>query len=199
MLVLLSDFVVSVLATLVSAGILAFLGYIFRQKIRRAFKGEVLVPSSFALDFSLAIEGPSWNKGVETAHLVVGNAGEVEVSNLQLFVCKFSSRGLCITPIKQKGLFRSISTGEGERIQFDVPSSWLDFNFGREEARIFVQGIDSRGTCYRKTFYLLPGKRVSPQLITRSRKPLPSRRIVAHRAADIASIGKRYTLDLSCG
>ena len=196
------SFFLNTLSTVLAAGITAALGFLFRDRIRKAFLGKRLYPKEMIPCILVKGEALCNCEGQKIFLVTVENTGSIPIADIQFFIARNSIKrnSLIISYIDVPISYRSnwSNDGNGERMQLEIPSNRL-IGYGDDNYRLFVQFSGTDGTVYRTTYYLLENKTLQKQITIRAAKPLPKRTIKANDAGTISSLQRKYSLDLSVG
>ena len=186
------SFFLNTLSTVLAAGITAALGFLFRDRIRKAFLGKRLYPKEMIPCILVKGEALCNCEGQEIFLVTVENTGSIPIADIQFFI----ARNSIDVPISYRSNWSN--DGDRERMQLEIPSNRL-IGYGDDNYRLFVQFSGTDGTVYRTTYYLLENKTLQKQITIRAAKPLPKRTIKANDAGTISSLQHKYSLDLSLG
>jgi hypothetical protein len=193
------QYITTVSLNLVTAGILTLVGYLFRNKLKKLFTSNDLVPRDAIPMVSIESGDHFWGaNNIKYTTILIENEGNISVSKIGIFLCCSSENSVAITPIKVKESYKWVNAGNGERVQFDIPLSLFDA-CNQDDRRIFVQMLDNKGVKYRRTVYLCGDQGLSPQATMRVRKMLPKKFLHPTSPKRIDKLVSKYSLDMSKG
>lgn len=209
---ILEQFAISTSSTLTAAAIAALIGFLFRNKIRKALRGLDLLASSHAPAIEFVdmqyITDLNYNKNV---HFLIKNCGSVDISNIKLFSCSVENAGnptsLSIVNLPYERQFTTISQNDGEVMQLAVGAEYFKQDSFYPNSRLFIEMASEDGSCFRATIIRAADDNSIDfgeggffvDHIGRVRKPLPPWKIETGNTAKIKRLVKRYSIDLSVG
>lgn len=196
---MLQDFIINTVSAIISAAFIAFIAYVFRNKIKYAFLGDSLQPADAIPQIELLNETPCADPNrINYYLLTIRNTGNIQVYRPQLFLCQLDPRSLSIRPLSSRTNLKWSNKNEGEMLQLEISASEL-YGFGRDDRWLYLQMLNERGVVYRKTFYLDDNKTLIPQAINRVNKPLPNKTLFAFTEARAQKLIVKYDLNLTVG
>lgn len=196
---MLQDFIISTVSAITSAAFIAFIAYVFRNKIKFAFLGDSLQPADAIPQIELLNETPYMDPDKINFYLLtIRNTGNIQIYRPQLFLCQLDPGSLSIRPLSSRINLKWSNNDEGEMLQLEISASEL-YGFGRNNRWLYLQMLNERGIVYRKTFYFDTDKTLIPQAIHRVNKPLPNKTLFAFTETRTQKLIKKYDLDLTTG
>lgn len=196
---MLQDFIISTVSAITSAAFIAFIAYVFRNKIKFAFLGDSLQPADAIPQIELLNETPYMDPDKINFYLLtIRNTGNIQIYRPQLFLCQLDPGSLSIRPLSSRINLKWSNNDEGEMLQLEISASEL-YGFGRNNRWLYLQMLNERGIVYRKTFYFDTDKILIPQAIHRVNKPLPNKTLFAFTEARTQKLITKYDLDLATG
>lgn len=194
---MLQDFIISTVSAITSAAFIAFIAYVFRNKIKFAFLGDSLQPADAIPQIELLNETPYMDPDKINFYLLtIRNTGNIQIYRPQLFLCQLDPGSLSIRPLSSRINLKWSNNDEGEMLQLEISASEL-YGFGRNNRWLYLQMLNERGIVYRKTFYFDTDKILIPQAIHRVNKPLPNKTLFAFTEARTQKLITKYDLDLA--
>jgi hypothetical protein len=184
---LLSDFLLTVGATIFSAGVLAIIMLLFKSKIRQLLMVDDLMPASKVPNLSMCFLGSNGNCGnLPNSSLWLNNVGEMGVSKIRVFCYKHNmdSGNRTIKYLKGKTDYNFANSGDGEILSITLGDT---YNFFTEDelglSGVYVEMLDENNTIYCQTIYVYQdntrGELISTtQAINRLKKRLPKKEMV---------------------
>lgn len=198
------DIIGSVIASLITAALIAFIGYLFRNKIKCVFRKEDLLSANDLPNLSAKIDGSAnaHNGACGTMLLLFCNTGSASLSRIRPYFGKLTSETLALTPIGKNKTYSVSHNGSGEAIQFRTDAQPFLNSQSPCENRLYVQATDSKGINYIFMFYIhSDGKTIKliRQSIMRAKRRLPEKGVCACGKNRVQCVAKRYSIDLSVG
>lgn len=204
--------VINVISALIATAIIAFTGYIFRNKIRKILKGVDLLALDETPDIEFVdlqyITDLNSNK---MAHFLISNCGHINIAKIRLFKCSMKNAGnpttLTITKLPYERQFTSIRHDSGEAMQIGIDTHFFKIKESYPDIRLFVELNSEDGSYFRATIVRTGGVYpiefdeggFSVIHIGRVKRPLPFWNIKSSDPPHIEQIRRKYDLDLTVG
>ena len=206
-----------IIATILSAGILALILYIFKGKIKRIFSGNDLFPASKipvleidAYNYGLIEEnGVKNTKGLS---ITLSNEGEIGVSDIRVFYYKQDynhvkneykmSAKLLINGISHQ--WSNLRCGECAGISIEGfadhlsnnPQEGMLINF---QEGILIEMVDEHNIIFCQNLHVYKNEKgnidLLPQTIKRLKRKLPKK----INSRDLEYVGSKYGVDITVG
>lgn len=209
----LEQFVINTFSTITAAAFIAFIGFLFRNPIRKKLNGIDLLalgqtPKIEFVDMQY-ITDLKYNKKV---HFLIKNCGNIDAAHIRLFKCDMENAGnptsLSIAKLPYERQFTSTGHGEsGEAMQIAVDVKLFKTKEAYPDSRLFVEMTGRDGSYFRATIIRPRGTGLAElgeggffaDHIGRVGKPLPFWRIQTTNTKGIERLERKYDLDLAIG
>lgn len=209
----LEQFVINTISTITAAAFIAFIGFLFRNPIRKRLNGIDLLAlgqtPNIEFEDMQYITDLRYNKKV---HFLIKNCGNIDVAHIRLFKCDMKNAGnptlLSIAKLPYERQFTSIGhSGSGEVMQIAVDVELFEMEETYPDNRLFIEMTGRDGSYFRAT--IIRPRETSPaelgeggffaDHIGRVSKPLPFWRIKTSNTKRIEHLERKYDLDLAVG
>lgn len=204
--------VINVISTIIAAALITFVGFAFRNKIRKVLNGVDLFTSDRTPDIEFVdmqyITNLKYNKNVI---FLISNSGNINVSNIKLYKCSTENAGnptfLSIVNLPYERQFTSVGHGSGETMQIAVDASYFKESDTYPDDRLFVEMTSEDGSYFRATI-IRTGETDPIELgeggvfadhIGRVSGPLPFWKISTNNPRRIDRLQRKYDIDLAVG
>ena len=196
------DIVTSTVADLLAALVIAATAYVLRTKILRLFRASTLRSRNQSPSLSLEIDSVKNEHDEWVTIFVVENTGDIEISDLRVFLCSHNSsaESLVIKKIKIDEQRKWINDG-GQRLQLNTRSLHEGCNVTEDE-RYFVEFVDDiDGTIFRMSRGVPSAKDGTMPFYGTvvCRKRLPRKGLTATGRDTIKKKSAKYDVDLAVG
>lgn len=205
-------FVIDVTSTIVAASVIAFVGFMFRNRIRKVLNGVDLLAADRAPDIEFIdmqyITDLKYNKSVL---FLINNSGNINIANIKLYKCSMENAGnptfLLVERLPYERQFTSVGSGNGETMQIVVDTHYFKLSDAYPDVRLFVEMTSEDGSYFRATITRIEETGLINfgeggffvDRIGRVNRPLPFWRIATDDTREIERIQKKYDIDLSVG